>query len=182
MTTADQPLFSIVIPFFNNSAIAPECLPTAAALRRKNSAVAEIIAIDDCSIDGTAAWISKNHPDVTLLTNEQNLGFGRTCRRGIEKASSPWIILLNSDVKLVSDIVTPLIEDIRNHPDLFAISFYSFNGKNEKFEGQKKIVPKTGLFKTRNNFSGEYAEGVLDGALVAIDPHAGIENVLLVSG
>jgi Icc-related predicted phosphoesterase len=32
------------------------------------------------------------------------------------------------------------------------------------------------------NPGSEYAEGVLDGALIAVDPHLGIENVLLVSG
>jgi GT2 family glycosyltransferase len=171
MTTSDSPLFSIVIPFFNNMGIAPECLPTVTALREKNSAVTEIIAVDDCSTDGTADWLRKNHPDVTLLTNERNLGFGHTCRRGIEKAKSPWIILLNSDVRLVSDIVTPLIDDLRNHPDLFAVGFLSFNGKNEKFEGRKIIVPKTGLFKVRNNFSNEYREGVLYETLYACGGH-----------
>jgi Icc-related predicted phosphoesterase len=32
------------------------------------------------------------------------------------------------------------------------------------------------------NPGSEYAEGVLDGALVDLDPRAGVQNVLLVSG
>jgi GT2 family glycosyltransferase len=171
MATADRPLFSIVIPFHNNRAVAPESLPFVDGLRRKGGAVAEIIAVDDCSEDGTAEWIRENYPSVTLVVNGQNLGFGRACRQGIERAACPWVILLNSDVRIVSDIVTPLIEDIRNHPDLFAVSFFSFNGKNEKFEGRKKIVPKTGLFKPRNNFSGEYVEGTLYDSLYASGGH-----------
>jgi GT2 family glycosyltransferase len=160
MITECRPLISVVVPLYNNRAIVPECFPSVAALRGPGSAVGEIVAVDDGSSDGTAAWLRERYPEVTLLVNGRNMGFGRTCRRGIEQASCPWVVLLNSDVRVVSDIITPLVEHIRTLSDLFAVSFYSFNEKNEKFEGRKKIVPKTGLFKVRNEFSGDYADGV----------------------
>jgi GT2 family glycosyltransferase len=171
MTGETAPRFSIVIPFFNNEAILPRCLPTVARLLDANGAVGEIIAIDDCSTDGTAGWIRRNHPEITLLVNGANLGFGRTCLEGIRRACNDWVILLNSDIEIVSAIVGPLAEDIRKHPDLFAIGFYSFDEKGRKFEGRKMFVAKTGLFKTRNNFSAEYAEGTLYDTFYACGGH-----------
>ncbi|MGA2508271.1 MAG: glycosyltransferase family 2 protein [Chitinispirillaceae bacterium] len=172
MTNADSPRFSVVVPFYNNRAVAPESFPSIARLRGQGSSVDEIIAVDDCSTDGTADWIRENCPGVTLVANERNLGFGQTCRRGIERAANAWIILLNSDVTIISDIITPLVEDVQKYPDLFTVGFFSFDEKGGKFEGRKKIVPKTGLFKTRNNYSGEYVDGTLYDTFYACGGHA----------
>jgi len=184
MTNAPGPLFSIVIPFYNNRTTVPECFPTVARLREQSRAVGEIIAIDDCSIDGTTSWIREHYPDVRLVANEHNLGFGQTCRRGVEKAAHPWIILLNSDITIISDIVTPLLDDIQQHPDLFAVSFLSFNEKGEKFEGRKKIIPKTGLFKTRNSDWGESVDGALYDTFYACGGHVlfSREKFLMLNG
>jgi GT2 family glycosyltransferase len=118
--------------------------------------ITQIVAIDDCSTDGTRELIRKNYPQITLVENSVNLGFGKTCNRGVELAENEWVILLNSDIKIISDIIPTLNRAILETPDLFQIAFYSFNEKGEKFEGQKYFIGKTGLFKTRNNFSTEY--------------------------
>jgi GT2 family glycosyltransferase len=138
----------------------------------RTSVVGEIVAVDDCSTDGTAEWIAHHHPDVTLLVNASNLGFGQSCLRGIQQSRQDWVILLNSDIEIISDIVTPCIEDITRHPDLFSVGFLSFDEKGAKFEGRKILIAKTGLFKTRNNFSGEYAEGTLYDTFYACGGHA----------
>jgi GT2 family glycosyltransferase len=163
--------FSIVIPFFNNRAELARCFPSVVKLLGQPGAVGEIIAVDDCSTDGTAEWIRHHHPEVTLLANTANLGFSQTCLRGIREARHTWVILLNSDIEIISDIITPCIEDIKKQPDLFSVGFFSFDEKGAKFEGRKKLIAKTGLFKTRNNFSSEYAEGTLYDTFYACGGH-----------
>lgn len=171
MPDQTAPLFSIVIPFHNNRLIAPVCLPTVVRLRQEERRVGEIIAVDDCSTDGTADWIRSNHPEINLIKNERNLGFGKTCWNGIASAKHEWIILLNSDVKIESAIIPPLLEDIERHPDLFAVGFHSFNESGGNFEGRKMFIAKTGLFKTRNNFSTAYSEGKLYDTFYACGGH-----------
>ena len=183
--TNDKPLFfSIVIPFFNNRAELARCFSTVVEVRARNSAVKEIIAVDDCSTDGTAEWIRQHYPDVTVLVNSQNLGFGRACLEGIRHARNNWIILLNSDIEINSDIVAPLVEDIQKCPGLFSVSFFSFDEMGGKFEGRKKFIAKTGLFKTRNNYSGEYVEGTLYDTFYACGGHSLIsrEKFLALNG
>jgi GT2 family glycosyltransferase len=184
MTDDPRLRFSIVIPFFNNRAELARCFPSVVKLLGQPGAVGEIIAVDDCSTDGTAEWIARHHPDVTLLVNAANLGFGRTCLRGIREARSEWIILLNSDIEIISDILAPCIEDIKKHPDLFSVGFLSVDETGAKFEGRKMLIAKTGLFKTRNNFSGEDAEGTLYDTFYACGGHALVsrEKFLVLNG
>lgn len=148
-----KPLYSIVIPFYNNRLIIAECFSSVYNLMEKYDSITEIIAIDDCSSDGTGEWLKKNYPKVNVVTNTTNLGFGKTCNRAVGIASNEWVILLNSDIKITSEIIPCLDELISSEQDLFQVGFYSFKESGEKFEGRKFIMPKSGLFKTRNNFS-----------------------------
>lgn len=176
-------LFSIVIPVFNNKAILPLYFPSVAQLLQ-NENVSEIIAVDDCSTDGTPEWILNNYPDVKLIHNEKNLGFGKTCYNGIKQAKSNWIILLNSDIKIESDIISPLVEDVNKYTDLFSVGFYSFDEKGGKFEGRKWFMPKTGLYKTRNNYTGDYIDGLLYDTFYTCGGHCLLsrEKFLLLNG
>jgi hypothetical protein len=144
--------YSIVIPYYNNAAILQECLPSVIALRKTHPEITEIIGVNDCSTDQTSALLKENFKDITVIDNTVNMGFGKTCNKGIAAASNEWIILLNSDIALSTNPIPHLNRAIKEIPDLFQVAFYSFQENGERFEGQKYINGKTGLFKTRNNF------------------------------
>lgn len=61
----------------------------------------EIIVIDNCSTDGTIAWLQEQ-PDLRVILNSVNVGFPAACNQGIIAAGSNDIMLLNNDT-----IVTP---------------------------------------------------------------------------
>jgi GT2 family glycosyltransferase len=180
----NSPRYSIVIPFYNNREIISTCLPSVIKLREKHENITQILAIDDCSTDGTPDLIQKSYPQVTLVKNSTNLGFGKTSNRGIKQAENEWVILLNSDIKITSDIIPSLNEAVLTTEDLFQVAFYSFNELNEKFEGQKYYIGKTGLFKTRNNFSSKYNDNKLYDTFYACGGHCLIsrEKFLLLNG
>jgi GT2 family glycosyltransferase len=167
----NTPRYSIVIPFYNNCEIIPTCLPSVIELYEKYENITQILAIDDCSTDKTPELLRMNYPQVTLVENPTNIGFGKTCNRGIDLAENEWVILLNSDIKIASDIIPSLNRAILTTRDLFQVAFYSFNEKGEKFEGQKFFIGKTGIFKTRNNYSCEYDDGQLYETFYACGGH-----------
>jgi GT2 family glycosyltransferase len=61
----------------------------------------EIIVVDNASIDGSIEMVKKQYPQVNLIENKDNLGFPKANNIGIKKASGRYILLLNSDTKVL---------------------------------------------------------------------------------
>jgi GT2 family glycosyltransferase len=70
--------------------------------------VGRCIVVDNGSTDGSADFL-KGASDVDLVPAGQNLGFGRACNIGVRRGSSPFILLLNPDARLMeSSLALPL--------------------------------------------------------------------------
>lgn len=76
----------------------------------------EVIVIDNSSSDGSQAMISEEFPEVVLLANDENVGFGRANNQGMAIAQGRWFLLLNSDAALIDDGVARLIARLRHEP------------------------------------------------------------------
>ncbi len=112
---------SVVIPNYNGASLLEKYLPPLKKALSDHVATFEIIVVDDASNDTSVEFLRQQHPDVTVITNEANLGFGGTMNRGIHAARGEIIFSLNSDVLVDSDIfgaVLPRFSD----PNLFAVT------------------------------------------------------------
>lgn len=112
---------SVVIPNYNGITLLEQYLPPLKNALALCPAESEIIVVDDASSDGSAEWLRSNHPDIRVLVNERNLGFGGTMNHGIREARGEVIFSLNSDVKVDSDLfslILPRFDD----PDLFVVT------------------------------------------------------------
>ncbi len=59
---------------------------------------AEVIFIDNGSVDGTREWLSKlRDPKVTVLLNETNLGKGGSIKRGFHVAKGQFVVIHDTD-------------------------------------------------------------------------------------
>ena len=98
--TAPARSLSVVIPAYNES---ENILATLENVTRAFEPLAlphEILVIDDGSRDNTAALIDANldrFPQVQLLKNERNMGFGWSYRRGVEAATLAHIVMVHGD-------------------------------------------------------------------------------------
>jgi len=97
---------SVVIPNYNGTALLEKYLPPLKQALSAHVAKFEIIVVDDASSDNSVEFLQREHPDVTVLVNEANLGFGGTMNRGIHVAQGEILLSLNSDVLVDSDIFT----------------------------------------------------------------------------
>lgn len=93
---------SIVIPVYNEirwiaAALARlDDVPPPAGTKR------EIIVVDDCSTDGTRAWLEgfrRDRPDVTVLLHDQNQGKGAALRTGFRAAAGDIILVQDADLE-----------------------------------------------------------------------------------
>ncbi|HXG67631.1 MAG TPA: glycosyltransferase family 2 protein [Blastocatellia bacterium] len=76
----------------------------------------ELVVVDNHSTDGSAAAARRAFPQVTVIENAENLGFGAACNQAIRVTRSPLILLLNSDARLTPEALAALTECMRmNH-------------------------------------------------------------------
>lgn len=66
--------------------------------------------LDNASSDGSAEMVAREFAQVELVRSEENLGFGRANNVLALRSSADYLLLLNSDVIVSADIITPLLE------------------------------------------------------------------------
>lgn len=69
----------------------------------------EIIVVDNASPDGTVSQIRERFPDVRLLTNDTNAGFGAANNQAARIAQGEVLALVNSDAVVPAGWVGPLL-------------------------------------------------------------------------
>ncbi len=67
-----------------------------------------LYVVDNASTDGTAEYIEKNHPEVTVIKSERNDGFGAGHNKIIPFLKSDYHVVINPDIILKSDAITEL--------------------------------------------------------------------------
>lgn len=113
MTT---PRLSVVVVSWNTRDVLADCL---ASVRRQLAGVAhETIVVDNASSDGSAEMVATAFPEVHLLRNAENVGFGRACNAGMDAARGPWVLLLNSDARLVDASIVRLLDQLEARPEV----------------------------------------------------------------
>ena len=96
----------VLIPFLRSLKTAVEQL------------TAQIIFIDNASLDNTVTLIRDNLPRVELVQSKINLGFGRAVNQGARLAKHEWLLLLNPDLELEPDCIKTLIGRAAQYEDL----------------------------------------------------------------
>jgi N-acetylglucosaminyl-diphospho-decaprenol L-rhamnosyltransferase len=93
---------AVIVTHNSEDSIGP-CLE---ALRGR---VERVVVVDNASTDGSAAE-SRKRSDVTVLLNTENLGFAAAVNQGAEAVQLPFILLLNPDVVVLTDL-EPLVTE-----------------------------------------------------------------------
>lgn len=104
---------SVVMPCYNEA----DTLPLILAKVRAVNIDKEIIVIDDCSTDATAAVLAaeqQHDPTLRVYRHERNRGKGAAVRTGFAQAHGDIIIIQDSDLEYdpndYYEVVTPIME------------------------------------------------------------------------
>ncbi len=108
--------YAVVIPSWNGVDLLKQNLPSVLKLPLK-----EIIVVDDHSPQNDSDFVTQNFPQVKVLRNEKNYGFGTTVNRGVAAASADIIIALNLDASPSPDIIKHIDHHFHD-PQVFAVS------------------------------------------------------------
>ena len=106
---------SIIIINWNTRDILHNCL--ASVYRTIGDIRHEIIVVDNASRDGSAAMLRDEYPQVRIIQNEENRGFGAANNQAMRVMAGRYALLLNSDTVLTESAVYELFSFMENHPN-----------------------------------------------------------------
>lgn len=96
-----------------------------------------ILVVDNGSNDNSAEYFTRHFPDVELILQPQNIGFGAACNQAIKEAlKNPkcnYVFLINNDAVLHPAALTKMIDVAQNHPEsgIFGPKIYYADEKNK---------------------------------------------------
>lgn len=106
---------SVVIVTWNSEKDIRACLNS---IQLNSLPEKEVIVIDNNSQDRTTEIIEAEFPDIRLVKNRKNFGYARANNQGILLSQGRYILLLNPDTKLETDVLTPMIDFMEKNPQV----------------------------------------------------------------
>lgn len=112
-------ILSIVIVHYKTRDLTLQCLRS---IREFSPHVPhEILLIDNGSQDGIGAVVAEKFPEVRLIETGRNDGFSQANNLGIVNAHGQYILLLNSDTKIIEPVFDRLVQYMDSRPEVGCI-------------------------------------------------------------
>ena len=160
----EQPIFSIVVPTYNQAQFLPEALDSILSQTYDNW---EAVVVNDGSTDETPQ-VLKNYAEKDSrirIVNKTNGGVASALNQGIEKSRGQWICWLSSDDMFEPDKLEAHLQAIEENPDIrfFHTNYFLFDEqrhlKCELKSDPRESVPPVEL-QVLKLFETNYINGI----------------------
>ena len=97
----------------------------------------KVVVVDNASTDGSTEYICQHFPEVILLPQNENLGFGKANNIGIKYAldhDADYVFLLNQDAWINPDTLQQLVQIAQAHPEYGILSPIHLNAEKNNIE------------------------------------------------
>lgn len=111
--TAD---LSIIIVSYNVKTYLQHCI--ASVKKASEGLDTEIFIVDNNSMDGSADMVAAEFPDVFLIANKNNLGFGKANNQALKKSTGRYVLFLNPDTLVEESTFSSLVDFMDNHKNI----------------------------------------------------------------
>lgn len=116
-TKYEQPKVSILLVTYNKAEYTYQCLET---IKAYSDVPYEVIIVDNASSDSTLDLLDRLK-NVTVLKNDQNIGFLKACNQGLQFSKSKYVLYLNNDTQVTPCWLSKLISVAENEPNCGAV-------------------------------------------------------------
>lgn len=107
---------AVVILNWNGEKMLREFLPDVV----RHSTGAEIVVADNASTDGSLQMLEREFPTVRRIVLDRNYGFAQGYHLALEQVDAEFYLLLNNDVQVGADWLSPLLEYMDKNPHVAA--------------------------------------------------------------
>ncbi|MBN2003328.1 MAG: glycosyltransferase family 2 protein [Anaerolineae bacterium] len=116
MTPLPAPTLSVIIVSWNVRDLLRRALTSVYASWGERPGL-EVIVVDNASQDDSVAMVRQEFPQVHLIVNSQNHGYGAANNRGLAIASGEFVLVLNPDIEALDDALPRLVSCAQAQPD-----------------------------------------------------------------
>lgn len=104
---------AIVILNWNGKTLLETFLPSVVAYSHE----AEVYLADNASSDDSVCFVQSNFPSVNIIQNADNYGYAKGYNEALQQIDADIFCLLNSDVDVTTNWLTPVIETFKTEPN-----------------------------------------------------------------
>ena len=130
---------SVIIVNYNVKYFLEQCLHS--VLNAGKRVEAEIIVVDNNSVDGSVEMIGQKFPSVRCLPNKENAGFSKANNQGIREATGQYILLLNPDTIVEEDTFEKIVSFMDLHPEAGGLGVKMIDGSGKFLPESKRGLP-----------------------------------------
>ena len=109
---------SIVILNYNGQKLLAQFLPS--VLMFSSQPNVEIVVADNGSTDDSISFLETHYPSIRLIRLDKNYGFAGGYNLALRQVETDYFLLLNSDVQVTENWLSPLINQMEKHPEIAA--------------------------------------------------------------
>ncbi len=118
MPDQTKPLVSALVVSYNAKDNLLQCLK---AFFASADIPVEAVVVDNDSSDGSAAAVTDEFPQATVLVQPKNIGYGRAANLGLERCQGRFVLLLSANVIVDPLAVGRLADFLMTRPDAGAV-------------------------------------------------------------
>lgn len=133
---------------------------------------AEILVVDNNSVDGSGEMMADLFPKVTYIANKENVGFSKANNQAMKISKGEYILLLNPDTIVPENCFEKVLAFADSKPDLGGCGVKMVDGQGKYLPESKRGLPtpEVALYKMiglnklfpRSKKFGKYHLGYLD--------------------
>lgn len=107
-------MLSVIIVNWNVKELLKQCLDS--IFREVIESDCEVIVVDNHSTDGSVEMVRLRFPQVKLIANQENIGYGRAANQAAKIASGDLLFVLNPDTVVKGDTLLEIKEFMEQNP------------------------------------------------------------------
>ncbi len=132
---------AIIIVSYNTKDLLDQCINS--IYKHTRDIDFEIIIVDNNSSDGTKEMINKKYPNIYLIENKENIGYGNANNQGMKKADAKYLCLLNSDTYIHSNVFKKMYDFMQENKqvDVLGPKLLHQNAHAQRSVGKDYTLP-----------------------------------------
>ena len=122
-------LISVILVSFNTAEMTVKALDNLFASECELNM--EVFVVDNASKDSSVAYIKRFYPNITLIENTKNVGFGRANNQVLNLIRGDYVLLLNTDAFVGKDTLDKTSQYMQANPDCGVLGVKLLGSKGE---------------------------------------------------